>query len=71
MRDRPSTAGFAVTADHVVRVSERALGQQGFEEWLLQFHGRAVRAPIRETYGPWEEFLDWYGGRCSAGPARK
>lgn len=62
---------FCVSTDRVVRVSERAHGQQGFEEWLLRFHGSAVRAPVREAYGPRGEFLDWHGREVFRGPARE
>jgi hypothetical protein len=41
-----------VREDYEVVVSEQVHGASGFEEWLLDFHGRALRRPERAEYLP-------------------
>ena len=51
---------FTLSTDHAIRVSERAYGTHGFEEWLMRFHGEPVREPINRDYVPRAEFLEWH-----------
>lgn len=44
----------------VVLVSEAVVGTTGFDEWLGRYHRQAIRAPIRSTYHPAGQHLDWH-----------
>lgn len=51
---------FTITGEREMLVAEQAHGTNGFEEWLMRFHGKKVRSPIHPVYTPNENFLDWH-----------
>lgn len=61
---------FTITADRELLVAEQAHGTHGFEEWLMRFHGKKVRAPIHPTYTPKESYINWHVREVFRGPAR-
>lgn len=62
---------FTIQRDRVLLISEQAYGRQGFEEWLLNFHGRDIRQPQRAAYLPAEPFLAWHEREVFKRPARE
>ncbi|RJE83913.1 restriction endonuclease [Paenibacillus sp. 1011MAR3C5] len=61
---------FSITNDRQFLVSEEAHGSHGFEEWLMRYHGTAIRSPINPVYGPQKDYLDWHVKEVFKGPAR-
>jgi len=61
---------FTITEDRQMLVAEEAYGTQGFEEWLMKFHGREIRGPIHPTYRPQVTFIEWHRREVFRGPAR-
>lgn len=61
---------FTITGDREMLVAEEAHGTQGFEEWLMRFHGRRIRDPIRPIYQPKRTFTEWHIREVFKGPAR-
>ncbi|MBZ0270329.1 HNH endonuclease [bacterium] len=61
---------FTLFEGGTVRVSERANGETGMEDWLLRFQGADVRRPVREEYLPDPGFLWWHREQVFLGPAR-
>ncbi len=51
---------FTLSGNLEIMVSDRANGTQGFEEWLMRFHGKKLSPPQRKTYAPDESFRDWH-----------
>lgn len=51
---------FTVHPDRRLLVSELVHGQRGFDDWLLKFHGKPIRAPQRKAYFPAEPYLAWH-----------
>ncbi len=53
--------GAFTFADNLkIMVSDRAHGTRGFDEWLMKFHGRSVKAPQRKIYTPDNSFVKWH-----------
>lgn len=61
---------FTVDASYSLLVSEHAHGQRGFDEWLLRFHGKPIRPPLRDSYLPAEPFLAWHSRQVFKTPPR-
>lgn len=61
---------FTITGDRVMLVAEEAAGTHGFDEWLMNYHGRRIRSPIRQTYQPKTTFVEWHLREVFRGPAR-
>ncbi|MBD3322374.1 MAG: restriction endonuclease [Chitinivibrionales bacterium] len=61
---------FTVSKELQIQVSEHAHGTSGFEEWLLAFHGKQLRAPQRPDYYPKADFLRWHFREVFRTPAR-
>ncbi len=51
---------FTLTSERKVVVSQDAHGTWGFEEWLIRYNGKEIRAPIQGNYYPSQVFLDWH-----------
>ena len=51
---------YTLTDSMKMIVSEDAHGTNGFEEWVMRFHGKTIRLPQSPTYKPNETFLDWH-----------
>lgn len=62
---------FTINPERVLLVSEQAHGQQGFDEWLLKFHGQSIRPPQRESYLPEGAYLDWHQREVFKRPPRE
>jgi hypothetical protein len=54
----------------VVLVSDRAHGTSGFDEVLMAYHSRPVRAPQRPDWGPEPDHLAWHGREVFKGEPR-
>ncbi|MFD0715500.1 phosphorothioated DNA-binding restriction endonuclease [Paenibacillus sp. GCM10027626] len=61
---------FTLTAERVMLVAEQAHGTRGFEEWLMRYHGKPVRAPISPGYQPNGNYIHWHLREVFRGPAR-
>ncbi|OAH55785.1 restriction endonuclease [Domibacillus aminovorans] len=61
---------FTLSDSGLFIVSEDAHGTHGLNEWLMQFHGKAVREPIHAIYEPNKCYLDWHVREVFRGPAR-
>lgn len=62
---------FTILPDRVVVISEQAHGNESFERWLLDFHGKPVRSPQRRSYMPSERFLTWHEREVFKRPPRE
>ena len=51
---------FTLGDDHRMLVSEHAHGGQRFEETLLRYHGRPIKAPIRPDHRPARRYSGWH-----------
>ncbi|WP_274362921.1 phosphorothioated DNA-binding restriction endonuclease [Paenibacillus thermotolerans] len=61
---------FTISSDKEVLVAEGAYGTQGFEDWLMKYHGKAIRSPIHPDYAPRDHFTGWHFREVFKGPAR-
>ena len=61
---------FTLSGKGVLLVSDQANGSTGFQESLLSFHGKEVRAPQRPEWAPQSGFVDWHGREVFKGEAR-
>lgn len=62
---------FTIYTDRLIVVSEQAHGQRGFDEWLMRFHGRPIRVPVRDSYLPAEGHLAWHKRQVFKSPSRQ
>lgn len=51
---------FTISRNHNVIVSDKANGNFGLKEWLLNYHNSQIRFPQRKEYYPYKEFTDWH-----------
>ena len=61
---------FTITTSNQFMVAEGAHGTNGFEEWLMRYHGNELRTPIRPEYYPKDSFVNWHIREVFRGPAR-
>ncbi len=61
---------FAVSDDLELHVSQKANGTTGLSEWLMTFHGRALRTVQSERFRPSTEYLKWHREEVFHGPMR-
>lgn len=61
---------FTLTEKRELLVAEQAYGTQGFEEWLMRFHGKPIRSAIHPDYRPRDMFIKWHVREVFKGPAR-
>lgn len=61
---------FSLEWDLVFKVAENAHGGVGFDEWLMQFHGKKIRSPQNPHYMPEKDFINWHLKEVFKGPAR-
>jgi putative restriction endonuclease len=54
-----------------LRVSEKAHGTDFFDSTVLKFNGQKLRNPIRKSYYPKDEYLNWHGSEVFHGPMRE
>ncbi len=65
------TLASAGTHEAVVEVAETAHGGEGFERWLLDFHGRPIAKPVSASYRVAEPSVAWHRREVFRGPARQ
>jgi len=51
---------FTLSEDFEVKISDRAYGTMGFNEWLMRFHGKKIKYPQRKDYLPNNSFRAWH-----------
>ncbi|MBU0654337.1 MAG: HNH endonuclease [Gammaproteobacteria bacterium] len=51
---------LAISNEHKIVVSEKANGHGGFQDWVLNFHGKLLLKPRQLAYAPKLEFTDWH-----------
>lgn len=61
---------FTINEDNRFLVAEQAHGTNGFEEWLMRYHGKEMRSPIHPNYRPQENYLHWHVKEVFKGPYR-
>jgi len=61
---------FTLTSSGKLIVAEKAHGTNGFEDWLMRYHGKKVRLPIRPEYKPRDLYVNWHIREVFKGPAR-
>lgn len=61
---------FTLSDDMSVVVSETANGTRGYQEWVMAYHGHAMRAPQRPNYYPETSWVQWHIKEVFQGPAR-
>lgn len=61
---------FTITPSRKILVAEQAHGTIGFDEWLMRFHGKDLRNPIRPEYYPKDSYVNWHVREVFHGPAR-
>ncbi|MBF0231907.1 MAG: HNH endonuclease [Desulfamplus sp.] len=51
---------FTLSKAMKIMVSDRAYGTNGFNEWLMAFHGKKIATPQRPSFFPEPQFLSWH-----------
>lgn len=51
---------FTINEDSKMIVAETAHGSHGFDEWLMRFHDRIIKAPIHPRYQPKSHYIGWH-----------
>lgn len=50
---------FAIDAELKLKVSTKANGGYGLNEWLLRFHNERIQRPVKRSFYPEPEFTQW------------
>src|SRR5690606_34370718 len=61
---------FTLNSERKFLVSEYANGGEGFDEWVMKYHGQFIRHPVSQNYNPNNVFLDWHVREVFKGPSR-
>ena len=61
---------YTINPDRIVIVSEEAHGNQGFEDWLMKFHGNEIQHPVHPDYVPQPNFTHWHVKEVFKGDGR-
>lgn len=61
---------FTITDTRRLLVAEQANGGDGFQQWLMRYHGKIIKLPINPSYQPANLFLSWHVREVFKGPAR-
>jgi len=61
---------FTINESRRLLVAEQAHGGNGFEDWLMRYHGKYIKPPINPSYQPNNLFLNWHVREVFKGPAR-
>ena len=61
---------FTLSDNRQLLVAENAHGTNGFNEWLMRYHGKEINQPIDPGYAPKEQFVNWHVKEVFKGPAR-
>lgn len=61
---------FTLNTSLELQIAQVAYGTSGFDEWLMRFHGKALRQPHSPYYRPAHPFIKWHNREVFSGPAR-
>ncbi|WP_077212395.1 phosphorothioated DNA-binding restriction endonuclease [Bacillus dakarensis] len=61
---------FTINNERRMVVSQDAHGTQGFEEWLMRYHGNVIKPPIETIYQPSSTYINWHVKEVFKGPER-
>lgn len=61
---------FTLNSSLKISVSEKANGSGNFEQLVLDYHGKSLLQPIRPTYYPEDNFIEWHINEVFKGPER-
>ncbi|MBD3842474.1 MAG: HNH endonuclease [Campylobacterales bacterium] len=61
---------FTINNERKMVVSQDAHGTNGFDEWLMRYHGNMIMKPIEESYYPKDEIIYWHVREVFKGPER-
>lgn len=61
---------FTLNTSLELQIAQVAYGTSGFDEWLMRFHGKALRQPQSPYYRPAHPFIKWHNREVFSGPAR-
>ncbi|PLR87855.1 phosphorothioated DNA-binding restriction endonuclease [Bacillus sp. V33-4] len=61
---------FTILEDRKLIVSEETYGTNGFNEWLMRFHGKEIRKPISPNYYPDHTYIHWHVKEVFRGTGR-
>ena len=62
---------FSINPERKLIVSESAHGNEGFDEWLMRFHGTVIKPPQRSSYTPLDDFTEWHISEVFKGNPRE
>jgi putative restriction endonuclease len=62
---------FTISNSMRVVVSEEAHGSQGFQDWVMAFHGKNIKRPLRTYFFPNSTFVNWHVREVFQGPCRE
>lgn len=62
---------FTLSEQMNILVSTHANGTMGFQEWLMNFHGKKITLPQKKTYCPDIEFVEWHVSEVFRGEYRE
>jgi putative restriction endonuclease len=62
---------FSISDKMNILVSTHANGTVGFQEWLMNFHGKKMTPPQRRDYCPDREFVEWHVSEVFRGEYRE
>ena len=51
---------FTLSKELHILVSDEVHGTEGFDEWLMNFHGKKIKPPHKQIYFPDLEFVGWH-----------
>jgi putative restriction endonuclease len=61
---------FTIAPTRQLIVAEEAHGANGFEEWLMRYHGKQISSPIHPDYQPKDSYMNWHFREVFRGPER-
>ncbi len=61
---------FTISESLQFQVAETAHGTEGFDEWLMRYHGKEIRPPQSPLYRPKDTYIKWHLREVFRGPAR-
>ena len=62
---------FTLAKQLQILVSDEANGSEGFQAWLMQFHGQQLKFPQRRSYRPDETYISWHVKEVFQGDIRE
>lgn len=61
---------FTIDNERRFLVSEFANGGDGFDDWIMKYHGQIIRNPVQQYYVPNNIYLGWHVREVFKGPSR-